>query len=291
MISPLSRRGMFLLVKFPLPRRLFFAGLSILLILSFAAKGAADESARVLSLGKPIQLTAKLSLNLEHFSFSFGSGLAYIGNNSYLGVTDNGPLIGRECRNGEVCKGERYGLPHFVPGFVRFKQQGATFLVESYTPLFQLSKKRGRQDASGIRDGCKEYSSSLRLDPEGIAVSPDRKFAWLVDEYGPALYKVNHSSGEIVKKYRPGKGLPKLYKYIYAKRGFEGVAVESTGVLWMAPQAVLDIKGKTADSAGLIRLIRFDPESETATMVGYSLSHVAKADRKEVKLAGGEVLP
>ena len=62
------------------------------------------------------------------------------------------------------------------------------------------------------------------LDTEGISLDKDGNF-WISDEYGPFIAKVD-KKGNILEKYGPGMGLPKILADRVPNRGSEGVTVD-----------------------------------------------------------------
>ncbi len=77
-------------------------------------------------------------------------------------------------------------------------------------------------------------------DPEAIVALRDRSF-WVSEEYGPSLMKVA-SDGTVMRRLRPGAGLPEIAGRRRLNRGFEGLSVtEGEAFLYAAFQSALAV--------------------------------------------------
>lgn len=105
------------------------------------------------------------------------------------------------------------------------------------------------------------------LDTEGISLDKDGNF-WISDEYGPFIAKVD-KKGNILEKYGPGMGLPKILADRVPNRGSEGVTVDEKGHVFALIQSPLDVDGKTAKTAKYTRIVELDPVTKETTMYAY----------------------
>ena len=178
---------------------------------------------------------------------SFGSGLTWLGDDEFVGVTDRGPndddpqVVG----HGD---GILFPLPGFTPSLVRFRWQGRTIAVSAITPLHTRNgvgvTGLPNIEADGIgydrpRSATPIPMDITGLDIEGVRRLPDGRFL-LVDEYGPSLV-VASAEGEVLKRYLPPSRashhdefavegrVPEIFSQRRANRGFESVAVSPDG--------------------------------------------------------------
>lgn len=105
------------------------------------------------------------------------------------------------------------------------------------------------------------------LDTEGITRDADGNF-WISDEYGPFIVKVS-PEGEILEKYGPGAGLPKILASRTPNRGSEGLTLDDKGNVVALIQSPLNVDGKTGKTAKYTRLVVFNPKTKATTMYAY----------------------
>ncbi len=121
----------------------------------------------------------------------------------------------------------------------------------------------------------------LGLDPAGIAEGESGSL-WLCDRRGPFLVQVD-SQGRTLQKIGPSgtagslpdvsRKLPSLLEYRQAGQGCGGVAVRSSsGEILFALGAPLDIAGRTATSARLIRIVGFNPKTSVTRQIGIPIA-------------------
>ncbi|BDG29787.1 esterase-like activity of phytase family protein [Thermus thermophilus] len=189
---------------------------------------------------------------------SLGSGLFYLGNGRFLGVTDRGP-------NGDCPGGKFFPLPRFAPTLAFFRLEGDALRLERALPLRNLGGKplTGLPNRPGedIPFADKACQARLPLDPDGldvedVAVTPGGGF-WLVEENSPSLVYAD-SRGRVLMRYTP-KGvrldtsyptrdlLPALLALRRNNRGLENLALSGDGkTAWVLLQSPI---GPTSDPA------------------------------------------
>ncbi|HEY5956435.1 MAG TPA: esterase-like activity of phytase family protein, partial [Polyangiaceae bacterium] len=223
---------------------------------------------------------------------SIGSGLRRIHGGPWLtfvGLTDRGP-------NGDAPDYlDATGTTHSTKAFLTaaFNPELVTIEVLPFFGPTVTSTTRLRLDHAPVNGiPLSNFSPEVALteqltaipaspvgfDTEGIDFDAWGN-AWLCDEYGPSLLKVNPRSGEILQLLRPGAGLPTILASRQASRGFEGVAVSPNGKIYGLIQSTLDIRGSTKGKAQFIRMVEYDPRRGTTRMFAYphDLSEYAKS--------------
>lgn len=121
----------------------------------------------------------------------------------------------------------------------------------------------------------------LGLDPAGIAEG-DSGSLWLCDRRGPFLVQVD-SQGRALQRIGPvgttgslpdvSRKLPSLLEYRQAGQGCGGVAVRSSsGEILFSLGAPLDIAGRTAASARLIRVVSFNSKTLVTRQYGLPIA-------------------
>ncbi len=157
-----------------------------------------------------------------------GSGFAYAGGNTFLGVPDRGP-------NATVYNSAVDDTTSYIPRFQTFSLSLATnpsynsltagslpyILSPFLTDTTLLSSKTrlayGVNGAPQLNSEEKFYFSGRsdnfdaakpstnprngRLDPEAIRVSNDGKSVFITDEYGPYIYQFDRNSGKRLKAF------------------------------------------------------------------------------------------
>jgi len=217
---------------------------------------------------------------------SIGSGLAKVGENEFVGITDRGP-------NGTVeVKGKEqrtFPLPKFCPSIVRFKLvEGQVQIVKTILltgsdnkPLTGLSNSEGegRLFESAKAKSPLPYNPS-GIDPEAIRIFPDGKFL-ISEEYSPSVLVVS-ASGQVLVRYTPatkplaGASYPvkPILSSVLAQRrdnrGLESLALSPDGktafVMLQSPAGDEDDKKfKQASVSRTIRLDLTDPLNARVT--------------------------
>jgi len=183
----------------------------------------------------------------------FGSDLAYTGHdNVFIAAPDRGPFDGLT----DVLYLDRFHVLHITT------DAGAPFPNIQTTLLDTrfLSNQTGQTfvGAAGAFDENNELAT-LRLDPEGIRVSPQGTF-YISDEYGPYVFEFNRQGHLIRRLSIPEKFLianassdpnAELLGNVagrQANRGMEGLAISPTGrtLFGMMQNALLQDNGLSA---------------------------------------------
>lgn len=182
-------------------------------------------------------LTDTLVQNCPHNRFGgFGSAIAWVSGDRFLVLSDRGPGDGAawyQCRFHEVSIKIEPGAEKPI----KFKLERTVLLTdERDRPFYGV--------ASAIKPGGpSDGSRDQRLDPEGIAISPDGT-VYISDEYGPhilafdkggklqrrlpvpAMFRTTTRSADEVME-----GPPFCTSGRQANRGFEGLALTPDGRL------------------------------------------------------------
>ena len=145
-----------------------------------------------------------------------GSGIAWAGGDSFVMIPDRGPNA--VAWNSDVDNTTSYisrlqnvtlDLQQTAPGVFGLipTLNGTTLLYSSSALNYGATSTvagdnyyfNGRSDNFG--GGNSLNPNNARLDPEGVRISTDGKFAYVSDEYGPYVYQFNLSTGERTKAY------------------------------------------------------------------------------------------
>jgi hypothetical protein len=239
---------------------------------------------------------------------SYGSGLAFKGTAAngdleFYGLTDRGP-------NGDgpnvpattgtgTSTSKIFSAPSFAPAFgvITVGKTGA--VLTSSTPLkvsasalatglplplgtLGNSAEVPLTDALKYEPGSKAVFSSAGLDIEAIAVDKKRNVFWVSDEYGPFILKVDATTGVILERFEPGKGLPTILAKRRANRGMEGLALDPTtdklhgflqspltdgNALYQLSGAATQTSQRVERFARFTRWVEFDPATGTTSRV------------------------
>ena len=122
------------------------------------------------------------------------------------------------------------------------------------------------------------------LDTESLTTDSHGDF-WIGDEYGPSLNHVSHKTGNIIKTYSPGNGLPDIYKYRQENKGFEAIAVTPNGKIYAFLEGTININKETKDSAQFIRLLELDPKTGTTRMLAYPWNKETYSTPSQMKIS------
>jgi len=166
------------------------------------------------------------------FLGGIGSGLAYAGGNTFIGLPDRGPNA-TPFENGAAIDNTVSWIPRLqtmsltltaaAPGSALPFQLGTTLtdttLLWSADPLIYgdgsayqdgvagdwINDTPGKYYFSGRSDnfgaGNSLNPAFARLDPEGIRVSNDGKSVFISDEYGPYVRQFDRETGELVRTF------------------------------------------------------------------------------------------
>src|SRR5205823_6332370 len=129
---------------------------------------------------------------------SIGSGLARVGPDEFIGITDRGPNGTAEGAAGANAR-RTFPLQQFCPSIVRLKLAESEIRIMEFIPLADSSGKliTGLSNVEGDERLYESADSKEPLpfdpngvDPEGIRLFPDGRFL-VCDEYGPSILVVN----------------------------------------------------------------------------------------------------
>jgi hypothetical protein len=192
---------------------------------------------------------------------AIGSGLIWLGDDQYLGITDRGPNIDHfptgpagptDCvPTGAGSDGKTHLLPQFTPAIVKFRAHGGVIeplnIVNLVAPgnvgitglsNFFVSGDNTTDDRSFTNPCTSDSVLNVNgMDVEDFALLPNGKFIG-VEENRPSLFVGDLATGLIEKRYIPetqdltgalctvdNTALPEVLKKRSKNRGFEGVAV------------------------------------------------------------------
>lgn len=217
----------------------------------------------------------------------YGSALALKsvkadGTMEFYAITDRGPNgdIPTYVKDGKKMSGKFFPTPNFTPsiGVIKVNPAKDRADIISSIPLKVNGKPiSGKPIPSGLTGSTNEVALDFKmndlgtdrngLDTEGLALDKDGNF-WISDEYGPFIAKVD-KKGNILEKYGPGMGLPKILADRVPNRGSEGLTVDEKGHVFALIQSPLNVDGKTAKTAKYTRIVEFDPVTKETTMYAY----------------------
>lgn len=294
--------------RFPL--RALVLGLALCVPLSQAA-----TVSQALSLSLPDSLKVPYS-GVQASAFAaglplgVGSGLTFAGKQAdgswlFYSLTDRGPNADAPAwRQGkDKLSGKIFVAPDFTPQIlpIRVKdgqvQVGEPILLhDEQGPIHGLPLPVGTVGSThemALTDDLKAIAAPDRrgLDTEGLALAPDGSF-WLCDEYGPFIIHAD-AQGKILQKWGPepqageqsvAGGLPGVLAWRQANRGFEGLALLPSGKVIAAVQSTLNIHGKTAKTAPIVRLVELDPATGKTRMLAYPLEAGFYKKAKDAKI-------
>lgn len=246
-------------------------------------------------LKKMILLASVMLANTAHAAPEFVNGLTIPG--------DTGDSFGSEANDGRLGffsdiyydrnRNEWWGLSDRGPGGGTLdydvRIQRFTVAIDSLTGAisnFQIEQTLKLKKDNLPLNGLTPYPTNMlgnAFDPEGIVINPRNGNLLISDEYGPSLYEIDRTSGEVVKTYiTPPNLIPRNAETGVANyasdaentagkrtnRGFEGLAISPNGqfAYAMLQSAMLDEGG----SNGTInRIVKFN------TVTGQALAQYA----------------
>jgi hypothetical protein len=250
----------------------------------------------------------------QGFSLAVGSGLAYIGRENtggylFWGITDRGPNADSPDylnADGLVSKSKVFPASEFTPRLAKIllKDGKASILSTLEIKTAAGTSTSGLPVPVGALGNTKEIAlnESLRvlgngynengLDPEGITLEPNGQYAWISDEYGPFLARIDLSNGRMVKKLAPGAGLPEIIKNRQPNRGAEGVALTPNGKVYIVIQSIMEMPDVTlpdnstakTSKAPFVRIVEYDPVSEVTRQFAYPIDVALYDKAKDAKI-------
>lgn len=104
--------------------------------------------------------------------------------------------------------------------------------------------------------------SPTGLDLEGLRLGKEK--GWLAEEYGPSLLEFERATGNVVRRWSPGQGLPAVYATRRPNHGLEGLALTPEGHLVGLMQSPLWNwvgKRKRTRDTRIVRMVDLDLDS------------------------------
>jgi hypothetical protein len=248
----------------------------------------------------------------QGITIGLGSGLMYAGTDaaghpSFYSLTDRGPNGDSPSWQSEksLTDTKIFLVPTFTPQIRKITLMGEQAQVGPAITIHDAVGPVGGLPLPSNHIGTTHeiaLDSSLRpipqavdargLDTEGI-VSDGKDGFWVCDEYGPFILHLD-KTGRIIQKLGPaadasdGKpetgGLPSILQYRQPNRGFESITRLPSGKIIAAIQSTLDVDGKTAKKAPLIRLVSYDPATGKTAMYAYPVDSDTFKKNGDVKL-------
>lgn len=242
-----------------------------------------------------------------------GSGLALLGPNRFLGLTDRGP--NQNCEDLYATDPIKYAgakdkfgraspVPSFAPTIVYLSAQG-----DSRSKSIRKSVPLRGQDGKPITGipnmafdevpyGPDCMGEPLSYDPSGldtedIGFIPGTDYVAIVDEYSPSVVIANYKTGMIKARHVPRKlkqhlkdasyqiigDIPNVYTNRRLNRGFEGVVVdaEANYVIAILQSPMIGDSGKFNNNA-IIRCAYFNMTvSDGLPRLSYAWSFIIEA--------------
>ena len=177
---------------------------------------------------------------------SVGSGLARIGANEFVGITDRGP---NGTGGDDESKGRRtFPLPEFCPAMVKLILTNGQIRVTGVIPLHDgqgrlltgLSTTEGEERLYASADSPEPIPLDPDgVDPEAIRVLPDGRYV-IGEEYSPSILVVG-KDGRVLVRYTPKNKplvgasypvraiLPAVFAERRINKGFENLALSPDG--------------------------------------------------------------
>lgn len=230
---------------------------------------------------------------------SIGSGLARVGENEFVGISDRGP-------NGEVGGRRTFPLPKFAPYLTRFKLvAGKIEILQTIVltdangkPLTGLSNQQPQERLFEAADASMPLPYDPNgIDPEAVRVFPDGKFL-LSEEYGPSVLVVS-ATGQVLMRYRPIDAmhsaqaiLPPVLSLRRTNRGFEALALSPDGktAFAMLQSPLVHEEHPEFKQARVSRVLRFDLSNPlNARITGHFLMPLSRASDYDATLKQSDV--
>ncbi|CCO24784.1 esterase-like activity of phytase family protein [Maridesulfovibrio hydrothermalis] len=279
------------------------------LVLSAGIVFASDLKIEKYEIDTPLKFNVPYNgVNAAEFSDGFpigiGSGMTYIGvgkdgTRFFYAIGDRGPNADspKVLVDGKKVPSKVFPAPDFTPsyGALGLKDGKVTLLSTIEIKDIKGRNISGRPIPPGTVGSTGEIplSDSYKtldydregLDTEGIAIDRKDGNLWICDEYGPFIAKMNVNTGQLIKKYAPGDGLPAIIGKRQPNRGMEGIAVTPSNMVLGAVQSICDIDGNVAKSkAPFTRLVLLNPETGETKMFAYPVDVEAYNRCKDVKI-------
>lgn len=198
-------------------------------------------------------------IELPYFMGNSGLVLeSYSGNDfTFWSLTDRGPnALEFLSSKREIMRPflEPAFHPYWIQFSVNLKSKEVKILNKISTSVRGLPNKEGDEIPVNVKGTVLNFDPN-GMDPESICRTSAA--VWIGEEYGPSIAKFS-IQGTLLKRYSPGKGLPKILAKRTLNRGFEGLTCYDGKVYAMLQSPLLEEKN-------LIRLVEFDPATEKVT--------------------------
>jgi hypothetical protein len=231
----------------------------------------------------------------------FGSGMFFKekdknGNLYFYMITDRGPNTdGPIYIDGDKEKSAKiFPVPKFCPQIAIVKVSSTKAeILKTIDIKFNNKKISGLPVPEGEIGNTNEAALNEKmedmgydkngLDPEAIAVDKKGNF-WISDEYGPFIVNINGKTGNIIKKYSPGNGIPEILKNRQPNRGMEGLTIDEKGNIYGIIQSTLDINQETKNSAQFLRVVKLNPKTGKTEMFAYPHDVIDYKKSKDAKI-------
>ena len=289
------------------PRLLSAMLAGILLVAAPVAQAAINLIAQGSLSGQSLDLSG-LGNSLENglsasLAGGLGSGLAWAGGTTFIGVQDRGPNAkpwnaGVDDTTSFIARLQTLNLqlaasPTGAPlPYTLTPSLTGTRLLYSPTPLAYGAggapaiNGAGKSYFSGRSDnfaaGLSTNPNNARLDPEAIRVSRDGKSVFVSDEYGPYVYQFDRTTGERIRTFalpnsfaisnQSANGATEISGNTsgrVANKGMEGLAITPDGkslVGFMQSPLIQD----GGDGGAANRLVKIDIATGAVTQYAYN---------------------
>lgn len=231
---------------------------------------------------RPVTGINKYRVETKNFTYPIGvgSGLDYIGKNEqgehvFYGLTDRGINCHYpHSESADVIFFEKDFAPQYVKIVLNGKDTAS--IIETTAVKFKYKNITGFPSPSfGTREKPMDayfhkIEEAFGLDTESIAIDRRHNQIVIADEYFPSVNVIEPRSGEIIKRFIPGDGLPHIMSKKQPNRGFEAVAVTPNGTIYAALESVLKIDGKITQMP-FIRIVQIDRSVNRVKTFAYPL--------------------
>jgi hypothetical protein len=233
------------------------------------------------------------NINFEEGGFS---GLFYIPNSDleFFTVTDRGPnsLLKENSADETVML---FPFPDYSQKIIRLKLDGTQFKIVAIHPITdpngnpvgglppQSQQGKSREIAAQDLEGTAPKIREWNFDFEGITMDKNGDL-WLVDEYRPALVRVDSKTfqiQEVLTVENSDMGGTKILDQSFGKRrpnrGFEGVGATPSGkIIAVLQSPIAEFDTMDTLKTRLIRILHFDPVTGKSKIYGYEASEELK---------------
>jgi len=216
-------------------------------------------------------------------------------------ISDRGVNVDAANANPAGCRptyDKIYGFPNYAPKIHRIRVNGDSLQILQTTTM----KRPNGTNASGLLNptgfgstaaeqvstdtvqNCANFAAKTfpkdvwGIDAEGLAVDRQGNF-WICEEGGASIWKLN-AFGVVIKRYTPYANLvgaepqdvliDTVFKYRKNNRGFEGIAIATSGKIYtMIQSPVLYPNQSTGEATRVHRILEIDPTNDSWRMFAY----------------------